>query len=180
MALLLLLTTGCATPPAPVPSKPRPLITSTDWVARGSGAFEIAGERVFCGVGRASGIPNPILLRAAADNRAKDELVMVLNGYMAFLADAYWVQLKATDEAAAAQGQMLKETAAALVESSLSQAAIVDHRQVDGSVASLCRLKLPAFKALIVDDERLEHRFRNFCEAQAESLHASYSRAKRS
>jgi hypothetical protein len=179
VALLLLAWSGCATPPARVPAKARPLYTATDWVAQGSGAFEIAGLRVFCGVGRASGAANAILLRAAADNRAKDELARVLNGYMAFITDAYLAQHRAA-EGAAAQGQMLKDAAAALVESSLSKAVIMDHRQINGSVASLCRLELPAFKALIVDDARLENRFRTFCKAQVEALHAGYSKSKRS
>jgi hypothetical protein len=180
VALLLLLAAGCATPPAHIPSKPRPPITSMDWVAMGSGAFEIAGEAVFCGVGRASGTANAILLRAAADNRAKDELAKVLKAYAAFLADTYLAQNKAAGGASAAQGQMLKETAAALAESSLSQAVIVDHRQANGAFASLCRMKLSDFKDLIVDDLGLEHGFRAFCRDRAESLHASFSRAKRS
>jgi hypothetical protein len=99
---------------------------------------------------------------------------------MEFIADTYLAQHRAADGAAAAHGQMLKDAATALVESSLSKAVIMDHRQINGSVASLCRLELPAFKALIVDDARLENRFRTFCKAQAEALHAGYSRFKRS
>lgn len=59
------------------------------WVTRGSTAFNNAGERAFYGVGEASGIKNPALLRSTADNRARAELGKIFETFSASLMKDY-------------------------------------------------------------------------------------------
>jgi hypothetical protein len=59
------------------------------WVSRGSAAFNNAGERAFYGVGAASGIRNPSLLRSTVDNRARAELAKVFEVFSASLMKDY-------------------------------------------------------------------------------------------
>jgi len=59
------------------------------WVTRGSTAFNNAGERAFYGVGSASGIKNPPLLRSTADNRARAELGKIFETFSASLMKDY-------------------------------------------------------------------------------------------
>jgi hypothetical protein len=59
------------------------------WVNRGSAAFNNGGERAFYGVGSASGIKNPALLRSTADNRARAEVAKVFETFSASLMKDY-------------------------------------------------------------------------------------------
>ncbi len=59
------------------------------WVSRGSAAFNNSGARAFYGVGSASGIKNPALLRSTADNRARAELAKVFEVFSASLMKDY-------------------------------------------------------------------------------------------
>ncbi len=59
------------------------------WTSRGSVAVETDGKRVFYGVGAASGIKNPALLRQTADNRARNELAKVFETFSASLMKDY-------------------------------------------------------------------------------------------
>jgi hypothetical protein len=55
-------------------------IDGPPWVTKGSGAFDVAGSKVFYGVGVASGIRNKALLRQTSDNRARAEIAKILSG----------------------------------------------------------------------------------------------------
>ncbi|MBN1961966.1 MAG: LPP20 family lipoprotein [Deltaproteobacteria bacterium] len=59
------------------------------WVNRGSSAFNNSGSRAFYGVGSASGIKNPALLRSTADNRARSEVAKVFETFSASLMKDY-------------------------------------------------------------------------------------------
>jgi hypothetical protein len=59
------------------------------WVTRGSCGYNNNGSRAFYGVGSASGIKNPALLRSTADNRARAELGKVFEVFSASLMKDY-------------------------------------------------------------------------------------------
>lgn len=59
------------------------------WVARGNVAVRDGTARVFYGVGSASGIRNPSMLRSTADNRARNEIAKVFEVFSASLMKDY-------------------------------------------------------------------------------------------
>jgi hypothetical protein len=53
-----------------------------DWVIKGSGAFKTGKGTAIYGVGVASYDPNPAMLRATVDGRARQDLAKILNTYV--------------------------------------------------------------------------------------------------
>ncbi len=60
-----------------------------EWVIKGSGAFNAERGRVIWGVGSASGIKNPSLLRTTADASARNNLSKVFNTFVAGITKSY-------------------------------------------------------------------------------------------
>jgi hypothetical protein len=56
-----------------------------EWVEKGTGAFSADKNRVFRGVGSASGIKNASLARTTADNRGRAEIAKIFETYSASL-----------------------------------------------------------------------------------------------
>lgn len=93
--MLLLSCVACASAPsgnrvAVAPSAPSVSVAKQEtslpgWVQSGSGVMVRDGVRVFYGVGAASGIKNPSLLRTSADNRARAELGKLFEVFSASL-----------------------------------------------------------------------------------------------
>lgn len=160
LALALWLFSGCARPPViPVPEPAR------DWMHRQSGAHRIDGSQVFFGIGKAAGVRNATLLRAAADNRARDEMARVLRAYVMVLAEATGLEI---GEAAERQGLN------GLARTAWQHARIVDHwfDPADGAMLSLCRLDLDAFKAILQAEPQLDAPLRHAMLERAEQAHA--------
>ena len=111
IALLLVLLFGCALPPQPMPSKP-------DWTTQGSGAFHTDRGAMFQGAGGAEAISNSSLLRAAADNRARDQLAGLLNQYVSAL-----FQFAGHDM----QDMETRQAVGTVVRQGLDQALMTDH-----------------------------------------------------
>lgn len=109
------------------------------WVNRGSGAFP-ADKRSFYGVGIASGVKNPALLRSTADNRARAEVGKVFEVYSAQLMKDYL----------STEGQSVEQATKTFSAGSMQGAEIVDrYLNGEGVQYSLCVLNLDKAKELI-------------------------------
>jgi len=101
------------------------------WVSRGNGAFP-SDKRAFYGVGLASGIKNPALLRTSADNRARAELGKVFETFSASLMKDY---MNSSGE------QNVEQAIKTFSANTMSGAEIVDrYINSDGVQYSLCKL----------------------------------------
>jgi len=135
IALALVLLSGCAHPPQPMLSKP-------EWTTQGSGAFHIDRGPVLQGVGWAEAIGNSSLLRAAADNRARDQLAGLLNQYVSAL-----FQFAGHDK----QDMETRQAISMVARQGLDQALMADH-WYDEAVKRLyarCILELAALKQIL-------------------------------
>jgi hypothetical protein len=146
---------GCATYPVAGPSTGR-------WDELGSGAFSTDQGRVFHGVGLASGLQSPLLLRASADNQARSETTRVLTRYVGLLATAAGVDSQDS------------EALDMLIQKGMAAAVIVDHRQDSHrqTFYSLCRLTLAAFKQELAADTDFGQAQRAAMLARADQVHA--------
>lgn len=159
LCLAVGLIAGCVShAPFIPPSPPTPPSTPTtpSWRQLQSGIYTTSEGRFFYGVGRADGVNNPTLLRATADNDARDQLSNVFAGYIAELekspnlkADPYWMAIS-EDERQLVLGTLARQ--------SLQQAALSDHWR-DGQQPewfSLCRLNIETLKKTVVDSPSLD------------------------
>ena len=160
----VLLLGGCTTYPLQTLSTPPQ--TTEDWVARGSGAFVDAGTRLFHGVGVASGIRNPLLLRSSADHNAQKEVAGIVTAFLRQLSPD------------AGDGTDGDPGLYALVQRIMSDAVIVDHRQDDtgGRYFALCRLTLEAVKCHLATDMALAPDKRQAMLDRADEWHARMTR----
>lgn len=111
------------------------------WVARGGAAIAGPSGRVFYGVGAASGIRNPPLLRSTADNRARDDLAKIFEVFSASLMKDY---------SASTGEQNVEQAIKTMSSAALSGVVIVDHYiGKDGTMYALAELDLEkAMKAV--------------------------------
>jgi len=162
--LLTLFVLGCVMQPLVEP------FSEPDWVRIGSGAAETEQGRVFNGVGIASGLQSRVLLRASADNLAREELARVL--------DRFIRALGRNQRADAKNGHV--ENAGSqisfhpLIQTMLRDAVIEDHwtDSRDGRLFALCRLNLETFKKNLARDRKLEMALRNTMLDRADRVHA--------
>ncbi len=118
------------------------------WVNRGSAAINADGKRVFYGVGSASGIKNPSLLRSTTDNRARAEIAKVIEVFSASLMKDYQSSTNGKDDQAVEQA--IKTAASA----SLKGVEIVDRYIAnDGTMYALAALDLKKATELIAAAE---------------------------
>ncbi|MBI2059365.1 MAG: caspase family protein [Nitrospirae bacterium] len=105
------------------------------WVERGSGAFVVAGQKIFYGVGVVEGIKNANMAQKTAENRARAELAKVSESYSAYL-------MRRWDQVLSEYGQFslrrgLEEAIQTAFTQAIADAKIVDRWQAnedDGSV----------------------------------------------
>ena len=144
------------------------------WVWKGSGAFDEDEGKVFYGVGIAAGIKNRALLRATADNRARVEVAKVLETYVAALAKDYMASTTAGDMSASSEEQHVEQALKSFTKATLHGATIVDHwvDPDDGTMFSLCKLNLAAFKETLDNYRELDSKVRDFVRQNAERLHS--------
>jgi hypothetical protein len=156
--LVMVAITACVKAPTQVPYQ------ESEWVRLGSGAYRTEQGRFFYGVASASGLSSQLLLRATADNLARDELFTVLETYAGLL-----VGRSAADGAGpAGQDSMLS-----LVQESLQQATIEDHWFDDrnGHLYALCSVDLNTFKEALARHDYLEMSLRNTLLGRADNVH---------
>lgn len=111
------------------------------WVQQGSAALTSGKGRVFYGVGTATDIKNPSLLRSTADNRARDELAKVLQVFSASLMKDY---------SASSGEQQIEQAVKTVSSSALKGVEIVDrYMGADGAFYSLAALDLDTAMAKV-------------------------------
>ncbi len=151
------------------------VISPPAWDRLESGMYDTSEGRVFYGIGHASGVQNPTLLRAAADNHARKELAAVLDRFVAELArsadvgtDPAWAALPADEQ---------RQTLGIIVRKALQRAVISDHWRdaQEPRLLALCRLDLAAFKQVLADSAALEKSTRTAMWAEAEAVHLRLS-----
>ena len=171
-----LLFVGCsAKKPAPS-TEGRPA-----WVDQGSGAFDVDKEKIFYGVGIASGISNKALLVSTADNRARAEIAKILETYVAFLAKDYMASTTAGDMSASAEEQHVEQALKNFTKTTLHGTIIIDHWRdpKDGSLFSLCEMDLFAFKDALNNYKELDSQVRDYVRENAEKLHKQLEEMER-
>lgn len=111
------------------------------WVTAGSGSFMTFQDNFFHAVGTARGVQNRMLLRATADNAARDALLPVLQAFGERL-------INAAGPGFLSSGQ-ISQHAETLARLNLRQALISDHWRepaAAGRLFALCRLDLSVYK----------------------------------
>lgn len=99
-----------------------------EWVSKGSGAFGGERGKALYGVGSASNIKNPGLLRRAADSQARAEIAKILNTYVSNLEKQYQESTSAGE--ADGQPQEVQQVTNALksfTQAQLNGVQIIDH-----------------------------------------------------
>jgi len=167
LALLVSLLTGCAG---------RSLrILSPSWYLLKSGLYDMDGDKVFYGIGQASGVRNPALLRATADNQARKALAGVLENFTSELARS--TSLETSPNWATLSIGERQQLLGMIVRHCLQQAMVSDHwNDTDQSrLFALCRLDLTTFKQVLSDSPALDETTRAALWAAAERAHARRS-----
>jgi hypothetical protein len=142
-----------------------------EWVNKGSGAFKDGGGgSVFYGVGAASGIRNPALAQAAADDRARAEVAMCLNTFVTVLTKDYMASTTAGAPDKTAEEQHLSQSLKSFAKVTLHGASIVDHWQdpSDGTVFALAKLDLQSVRSVLERSAELDAKVRDYVRANAE------------
>lgn len=159
-------TEGQLTPQGPVVEYP-------DWVNKGSGAFG-GDEKVFYGVGSASGIRNHSLARSTADNRARAEISKVFETYTASLMKDYQASTTAGDFTATSEEQRVEQAIKTFSANTLNGVEVVDHwiHPTDGTIYSLARLDIEGFLEQIQRAKELSPRIKEAVKQAAEQSFA--------
>jgi hypothetical protein len=137
------------------------------WISGGSGSYSTPQGKVFYGVGTARGIQNRMLLRATADNAARDELAQLLENYTARL-------VRSALPASLSQAK-INEYAGQLAQLNLQRAIVVEHWQDpngDGSLFALCRLDLSVYIENLQRYRTMDATLRQAMVAKADEVHA--------
>ncbi len=166
---------SCASAPPPPPKA-----YCTDgrelpaWTMQGGMAFPADIGKVFYGVGMASNISNPSLLREAADNRSISEMAKQFEVYTSSLMNDYMASTAAGDKSSEEQHvETVKKT---VVKQTLNGVMIVDRCQDRGTgmFYSLSRLDIDKFKDAISKkaelSDKMKEYVRNNANAMAEKL----------
>ncbi len=162
---------SCASAPPPPPKA-----YCTDgrelpaWTMQGGMAFPADIGKVFYGVGMASNISNPSLLRETADNRAISEMAKQFEVYTSSLMNDYMASTSAGDKSAEEQHvETIKKT---VVKQTLNGVMIVDRCQDRGSgmFYSLSRLDIDKFKDAISKKGELSDRVKEYVRENANKM----------
>jgi len=164
---------GCAGTKAITMKTPLQDIGAPEWVVKSSGAFGGERGKVFYGVASASGIKNVSLLRAAADNRARNEVAKVFQFYTASLMKDYMASTMAGDPNVTSEEQHIEQAIKTVTSMTLSGVEIVDHWQhpATGQLYALARLDLEAFKDNLERARNLDTKVKEHIKQNAERLH---------
>lgn len=171
---VLALFAACATPPPAAPTPPKRYCTDGRelplWTAKGGLAFPAEAGKIFYGVGMASNISNPGLLREAADNRAINDLGKQFEVYTSSLMEDYMASTSAEGKQAEEQNvEVVKKT---VVKQTLNGVTIADRCQesASGMFYSLAQLNMSAFKDAIERKAELGEKMKEFVRSNAERM----------
>lgn len=173
LSLGLLLVAGCSSTKPMTVATPIQEFQSPEWVRKGSGAVGADKGRVFYGVGSASGIQNPSLLRSTADNRARTELAKIFQVYTASLMKDYAVSTNAGATGVSSEEQLVEQAVKTVSGMTLSGVEIVDHWQNPATreFFSLARLDLAAFKDNLEKAKELDAKTKEYIRQNSDRLH---------
>ncbi len=153
-----------------------PGVDYPDWVMRGSGAFS-GDKNVFYAVGAKSGIKNPALLRAAADNIARAEMQKTFETYTASLMKDYSSSTATGDLSNSSEEQMVEQAVRTFAAGTLNGVEIVEHWiHPDGTMYSLARLDLDGFMDQVQRTNELSQRVKERVRRSAERAMAELER----
>ncbi|MBI5058026.1 MAG: LPP20 family lipoprotein [Nitrospirae bacterium] len=169
----LILIAGCAGKEKVTSTTPLQDLKAPEWVMKGSGAFGGDMGKVFYGVASASQMQNTSLLRAAADNRARNEVAKVFQFYTASLMKDYAASTTAGDPNAISEEQHVEQAIKTVTAMTLSGVEIVDHWQnpATGEFFALARLDLNAFKDSLDKSKELDSKVKDYIRQNAEKMH---------
>jgi len=166
----LLLLSGCAGKASQIADKKILASQGPSWTVKGSGAFNEDADNAFYGVGSASGIRNPALLRTTADNRARAEIARIFKTYTAALMKDYVASTMAGNPEETSEEQHVERSIKTFTRAELTGIEIVDHWQnpENEEYFSLARLDLDTFKIYLEKAEALSDRVRQKILSHAE------------
>jgi len=169
----LVLIAGCASTKKITATTPIQELKAPEWVLKGSGAFGGERGKVFYGVASATGIKNYSLLRAAADNRARNDVAKIFQFYTASLMKDYMASTMAGDVKVTAEEQLVEQAIKTVTSMTLPGVEIVDHWQhpATGELYALARLDLGAFKDNFEKVKELDAKVKDYIRKNAERLH---------
>lgn len=163
---------ACAT------TKPIQEVEAPKWVIKGSGAFDSKNTRVFHGVGFASGINNPSLLRTTSENRARNEIAKIFKVYVSSLMKDYAASTQDLKANSSSEEQHIEQVVKTITSETLTGVEIIDYWQDSntGELFSLARLDLDAFESLINKTNELDAKRKEYIRGHAKLLHEELSR----
>ena len=169
----VVLAAGCASTKPMSSATPIQEFQSPEWVRKGSGASGSDKGKVFYGVGAASGIRNPSLLRTTADNRARNDLAKIFQVYTASLMKDYMGATTANKPGASSEEQLVEQAMKTVSGMTLSGVEIVDHWQNPATAEffSLARLDLSAFKDSLEKAKELDEKTKEYIRRNSDRLH---------
>ncbi len=167
------LITGCASTEKVTKTTPIQELDAPEWVMKGSGAFGGEKGKVFYGVASAYAIRNFSLLRAAADNRARNEVAKVFQFYTASLMKDYAASTVANDPTVTSEEQHVEQAIKTVTSMTLSGVEIVDHWQhpATGEFFALARLDLDKFKDNFDKVQTLDKKVKEYIKENSDRMH---------
>lgn len=169
----LVLVTGCASTKKVTETIPIQELKAPEWVMKGSGAFGGEKGKVFYGVASASRMQNLSLMRAAADNRARNEVAKVFQFYTASLMKDYSASTVAGDPDVTSEEQHVEQAVKTVTTMTLSGVEIVDHWQNPATqeLYALARLDLNSFKDNFDKVQTLDKKVKDYIRENADRMH---------
>ncbi len=142
------------------------------WVIRGSGVYEEAGTRVFYGVASASGMTNYTLLRAAAENRARNEVAKLIRFTTSSLMKDYVASNTSSSGSYGNEEGMIERVVKTVSSMTLIKVEIVDHWQdpESGEFFALARLDMETYMENLNRAEGLNVEAREYIRKNAERI----------
>lgn len=167
----MLIVSGCAGSGQSAKVTPLQKLSAPEWVLKGSGAFGKDKGKVFYGVASASNIGNTALLRAAADNRARNEVAKGIQFYSASLMKDYAASTNAGNESS--EEQHVAQAIKTVTIQTLSGVEIIDHWQnpETGELYTLAKLDLSAVKDAAEKSKELNEQVKEYVRKNADNLH---------
>ena len=144
-----------------------------EWVLKGGGAYKDSEGKAFYGVGSATGIKNFSLQRAAADDRARNDLAKVFKFWTKSLTKDYMAHTATGDFMVTTEEQSVEMAIKTVTAATLTGVMIIDHWQHPhrNEIFALARLDLEKFKENLDHHEELSKEVRDAVKEGAEKLH---------
>ncbi len=141
-----------------------------DWVNKGSGAFEDAGDNLFYGVGSVTGVKSLSLSRETAEQRARAEVARQLHSYVTSLYRDYQVATGIGQDKAPLEEQHIDGTLKNLSQVTVRGAKVIEfwREPETDTLYALVRTDLTAMKSAITEMREIDPEFRDYVDAHAE------------